>query len=337
MPRFTILGSGDPDHPGFNQIIMDLLKTVDAELKLRSYRTDEELFEAIQDVDGVTQGGGLSYPRHIVEALPERVRVIGSGGIGVDFVDVDAATERGIIVYNIIGVFEREVAHQAMMLLLAQARQLLPINKAMLTRDGSIKRGTIQHLYGQTLGLVSFGNIGRAMAKIAAGFEFNILAFDPFVSQDIADAYGVTMVDQETLFKESDFVSCHAPLTAGTYHLIGEQDFRHMKSSAHFINTGRGPVVDEAALIKALQEGWIAGAGLDVLEKEPPAPDNPLLKMDQVTLTPHYASSSERGSVERHKKAGGQLVDILSGRWPEDGLVNPAVKPLAAEKWGMPG
>ena len=160
MPRFTILGSGDPDHPGFNQIIMDLLKTVDAELKLQSYRTDEELFEAIQDVDGVTQGGGVSYPRHIVEALPERVRVIGSGGIGVDFVDVDAATERGIIVYNIIGVFEREVAHQAMMLLLAQARQLLPINRAMLTRDGSIKRGTIQHLYGQTLGLVSFGNIG---------------------------------------------------------------------------------------------------------------------------------------------------------------------------------
>ena len=110
-----------------------------------------------------------------------------------------------------------------------------------------------------------------------------------------------------------------------------------MKSSSHFINTGRGPVVDEAALIKALQEGWIAGAGRDVLEKEPPAPDNPLLKMDQVTLTPHYASSSERGSVERHKKAGGQLVDILSGRWPEDGLVNQAVKPLAAEKWGMPG
>jgi D-3-phosphoglycerate dehydrogenase / 2-oxoglutarate reductase len=335
MPRFTILSAGNPDQPGYNQITMDLLKTVDAELKLRPYRTEAELFEALQGVDGVTQGG-VNYPRHVVEAMPERVRIIGSGGIGVDFVDVEAATERGIIVYNLIGVFEREVAHQAMMLLLAQARQLLPINKAMVTRAPSFQRGIIQHLYGQTLGLVSFGNIGQAMAKIAAGFEFRILAFDPFVSQEVADEYGVTMVDQETLFTESDFISCHAPLTKGTYHLIGEQDFKRMKPSAHFINTGRGPVVDEAALIKALQEGWIAGAGLDVLETEPPAPDNPLLEMAQVTLTPHYASSSERGSAERHRKAGEQLVALLSGRWPEDGLVNPEVKPLAAEKWGMP-
>ena len=199
-----------------------------------------------------------------------------------------------------------------------------------------VSRGTIQPVYEQTLGLVSFGNIGRTMAKIAAGFDLRILACDPFVSQADADPWGVTMVDQETLFKESDFVSCHVPLTPSTHHIIGERDFRNMKPSAYFINTGRGKVVDEKALIEALQEGRLAGAGLDVQEQEPPASDNPLRGMDNVVLTPHYASASVRGGIERFKKAGRQLVTILSGRWPDDGLVNPAVKKVAAEKWGMP-
>ncbi len=334
MARFTILAPGDPGNPGSNQYIRDELNTIGAELKIRPYSTIEEMLDAAWDVDGFTQGG-LTYPREVVAQLPERIRVVGAGGIGVDFIDVDAATERGIIVYNIQGVFEREVAQHAMMLLLALARRLMIINRSLI--EGTpITRGTIQPLYEQTLGLVSFGNIGRTMAKIAAGFDLRVIACDPFVSQADADPWGVTMVDQETLFKESDFVSCHVPLTPKTYHIIGERDFRNMKPSAYFINTGRGKVVDEKALIRALQEGWIAGAGLDVLEQEPPAPDNPLRKMENVVLTPHYASASERGGVERFKKAGRQLVTILSGRWPDDGLVNPAVKKLAAEKWGMP-
>ncbi len=334
MARFTILAPGDPDHPGPNQHIRDELETIGAELKIRPYRTIEEMLDAARDVDGFTQGG-LTYPREVVEQLPDRIRVVGAGGIGVDFIDIKAATERGIIIYNIQGIFEREVAQHAMVLLLALARQLMPINRAMV--DGTpVNRAGIQHLYEQTIGLVSFGNIGRAMAKIADGFDMRVIACDPFVSQAAADPFGVTMVDQETLFKESDFVSCHVPLMPGTFHIIGERDFRNMKPSAYFINTGRGKVVDEKALIKGLREGWLAGAGLDVLEQEPVERDNPLLQMEQVVLTPHYASASERGGVERFKKAGKQLVSILSGRWPIDGLVNPAVKKLAAEKWGMP-
>lgn len=334
MAGFTILAPGNPDNPGPNQYIRDELKTIGAELKIRPFSTLEEMLEEARDVDGFTQGG-LTYNREVVEALPERIRVVGAGGIGVDFIDVEAATERGIIVYNIQRVFEREVAQHAMMLLLACARRLMIINRSML--EGTpISRGTIQPIYEQTLGLVSFGNIGRAMAKIAAGFDLRVIACDPFVTQADADPWGVTMVDQETLFRESDFVSCHVPLGPKTFHLIGEPDFRNMKPSAYFINTGRGKVVDEKALIRALQEGWLAGAGLDVQEQEPPAPDNPLRSMEQVVLTPHYASASVRGGIERFKKAGRQLVTILSGLWPEDGLVNPAVKPIAAEKWGMP-
>ena len=242
MARFTILAPGDPDHPGPNQYIRDELNTIGAELKIRPYSTIEEMLDAARDVDGFTQGG-LTYPREVVAQLPERIRVVGAGGIGVDFIDVDAATERGIIVYNIQGVFEREVAQHAMMLLLALARRLMIINRSLI--EGTpITRGTIQPLYEQTLGLVSFGNIGRTMAKIAAGFDLRVIACDPFVSQADADPWGVTMVDQETLFKESDFVSCHVPLTPKTYHIIGERDFRNMKPSAYFINTGRGKVVD---------------------------------------------------------------------------------------------
>ncbi len=334
MARFTILAPGNPDNPGPNQYIQEELETIDAGLKIRPFRTLEEMLVEAQDVDGFTQGG-LVFPREAVERLPERIRVVGAGGIGVDFIDVEAATERGIIVYNIPGVFEREVAQHAMMLLLACARRLMPINRSML--EGTpVSRGTIQQIYEQTLGLVSFGNIGRALAKIAAGFDLRVIACDPFVSQADADPWGVTMVDQETLFRESDFVSCHVPLTPSTHHIIGERDFRNMKPSAYFINTGRGKVVDEKALIRALQEGRLAGAGLDVQEQEPPAPDNPLREMENVVLTPHYASASVRGAVERARKAGRQLVSILSGRWPDDGLVNPAVKKLAAEKWGMP-
>ena len=336
MSRFTILSYGAPESVGSPMDIIDeALRSIDCELKKRMYRTEDELMEAARDVDGILEGGAR-LPAHLVNALPERVRVIGAGGIGVDFVDVEAATSRGIIVFNLPGVFEREVAHQAMMLLLALARNLVPITNAMKRGDPQPDRGSIQHLYGQTLGLVSFGNIARAMARISAGFEFRILAYDPFVSQEEADQFGVTMVDKETLFKESDFVSSHAPHTPGTYHLIGDEDFRNMKPTAYFINTGRGKVVDERYLVQALREGRIAGAGLDVLEEEPARPGNPLLEMDNVVTTPHMASASDRGAIERRKKAASQLVTILNGGWPVDGLVNPEVIPLAAKKWGMP-
>lgn len=334
MPRFTILTYGTPGQTAHWDGVNAELQKVDAVLRVHPYTTEDELIAAAQDADGLVEGG-VRMPRRVVETLPDRIRVIGSQGIGVDFVDVDAATERGIIVFNLIGVFEREVAHHAMMLLLALARHLVPINNGMKGLRPRPALGPIQHLYDQTLGFVSFGNIARAMARIAAGFEFRMLAYDPYVRQEIADPYGVRMVDRETLFRESDFVSCHVPLTPGTYHLLGEEDFRRMKPSAYFINTGRGKVVDETALIRALQEGWIAGAGLDVLEQEPPAPDNPLLTMDHVVLTSHMASASDRGGVERRKKLTQQLVTILSGRWPNDGLVNPAVRPLATAKWGM--
>jgi D-3-phosphoglycerate dehydrogenase len=186
-----------------------------------------------------------------------------------------------------------------------------------------------QHIYGQTLGLIAFGNIARVVATIARPFELRVIAFDPFVKQETADEYGVTLVSLEELLRESDFISMHTPLSEATYHLMGEAQFRMMKPTALFVNTSRGRTVDEVALIKALREGWIAGAGLDVTEKEPPDPDNPLLTLDNVILTPHIASASDKAGVERARWMGIEVGRVLNGQWPMHGLVNKNVKPRA--------
>jgi len=177
---------------------------------------------------------------------------------------------------------------------------------------------------GQTLGFISFGHIPRATAKRAAPFGVRMMAYDPYVEELVMTQYGVEPVGLTELLQSSDLVSMHAPDTPGAYHLMGEQQFRLMKPSSLFINTGRGSTVDEPAMIKALQEGWIAGAGLDVLEKEPPDLENPLLHMDNVIFTPHVASASDRMEPVRRRRVGEELALVLSGRWPR-ACVNPSV------------
>jgi D-3-phosphoglycerate dehydrogenase len=179
-------------------------------------------------------------------------------------------------------------------------------------------------LWGQTLGLIAFGHVARAVAVRAQAFGLRLVAHDPYVEETVMTRHGVEPLGLTELLRRSDIVSMHAPSTADAHHLLGEDHFRAMKPEALFINTGRGPTVDEAALVKALQEGWIAGAGLDVLEQEPAAPANPLLRMENVILTPHVASASARMDPERRRRAGREIALVLSGRWPMS-CVNPSV------------
>ncbi len=158
----------------------------------------------------------------------------------------------------------------------------------------------------------------------AKPFGVRILAYDPFIEELVMSPYGVEPATLADVLQKSDIISMHAPATNGTHHMLSEKQFRMMKKTALFINTGRGPTVDEAALIKALQEGWIAGAGLDVLEKEPPDANNPLLKMDNVILTAHVASASSRFDPARKRRVGQELASVLGGRWPR-ACVNPSV------------
>src|SRR5258708_2095005 len=192
-----------------------------------------------------------------------------------------------------------------MMLLLAGCRRLIVQDK--MVRDGRWAEGRpallkIPRLMGQTLGFISFGRVARAVAKRAAPFGLRMMAYDPFIAETLISDHGVLPATLSEVLSQSDFVSMHAPARPEVHHMLGEKHFRQMKPSATFINTGRGATVNEEALIKALQEGWIAHAALDVLEKEPPSHNNPMLGMENVTLTAHVASASARFDEARKRR-----------------------------------
>ena len=181
-------------------------------------------------------------------------------------------------------------------------------------------------IHGQTLGLIGCGSIGRMAARKAQCFGLKVIGYDPYVDKSLAEEDKITLVSLPELLKESDFVSVHTFLNEDTFHLLGEKEFKQMRPTAYFINTSRGKVVDEPALIKALQEKWIAGAGLDVFEKEPVDPDNPLLKMDNVVVTPHDGSYSDEAWSLPQKLVLEEAIRVLSGRWPKN-VVNTSAQP----------
>lgn len=317
------------------------LNKAGVDLVLAPYTTLDELLPVAREqrVQAIYQGP-VPMSRHLLEAFPD-LRAICALGIGVDDFDLEAATEQGIVAINIPRVFHREVAQHTWALLLALVRQIVPLNAAMHARATNPEVNLhpavpTQHLYGQTLGLVAFGNIARVVARIARAFELNVIAYDPYATAELAAQHDATLVESlDDLLRQSDVVSMHTPLTKETYHLIGEAQFRQMKPTALFINTSRGRTVDEAALVRALREGWIAGAGLDVTEIEPPEPSNPLLTLPNVVLTPHIASASDKARVERARWMGIEVGRVLGGYWPIHGLVNRGVRPkveLSAEE-----
>ena len=314
---FTVAGGG-------YELEMEALAGIDAEIV--EGPTEEAAFlAAARDADAL-YAKGIPITRRIIDSL-QKCRVIALGTVGVDSVDVAAATERGIPVTNCPDTFIEEVADHVMALLLAGFRRL--VEQDRMVREGHWSDGRpallkIPRLMGQTLGFVAFGNVARAVARRARPFGLRMIAYDPYVSELLLPEYDVQPATLEEVLRTSDFVSMHAPATPEAQGMLAEPHFRMMKPGAIFINTGRGPTVDEAALIKALQEGWIAHAALDVLETEPPGRDNPLLAMTNVTLSPHNASASARFDPARKRRVGQELALALSGRWPLS-CVNPSV------------
>jgi D-3-phosphoglycerate dehydrogenase len=307
------------------ELEMEALEPIGAQIVEIPSSTEEEFVKAARDADAL-YAKGRKFTRRMIEGL-ERCKVIALGTVGVDSVDVAAATARSIPVTNVPDTFIEEVADHAMTLILATFRRLTIQDR--FVREGRWSEGRpllsrYPRLMGQTLGFVAFGHVARAVAVRARAFGLRLLAYDPYVEELVMSPYGVEPVSLTELLQRSDIVSMHAPATPSAHRLLKEEHFRLMKPEALFINTGRGPTVDEPALIKALQEGWIAGAGLDVLEQEPPDATNPLLKMDNVILTPHVASASARFDPARRRRVGQEIALVLSGRWPMS-CVNPSV------------
>jgi D-3-phosphoglycerate dehydrogenase / 2-oxoglutarate reductase len=317
-PSYTVAGGGY-EHE------MEALIPLGAEIVEIGAKSDEEFAAAARDADAL-YAKGRRITKRIIDGL-ERCKVIALGSVGVDSVDVAAATAKCIPVTNVPDTFIEEVADHAMMLLLASFRRLVVQDR--IVREGRWSEGRpmlsqFPRLMGQTLGFVAFGHVARAVSVRARGFGVHMLAYDPYVEELVMSEYGVEPVSLTELLQRSDIVSMHAPSTPDAHHLLREEHFRLMKREALFINTGRGPTVDEAALTKALQEGWIAGAGLDVFEQEPIAPGNPLLRMDNVILTAHVASASARFDPVRKRRVGQEIALVLQGKWPRS-CVNPAI------------
>ena len=304
---------------------MEALTPIDAEIFEIRPGSEDEFVGAARNADAL-YAKGRRITKRMIDGL-ERCKIIALGSVGVDSVDVEAATQKGIPVTNCPDTFIDEVADHAMMLMLSTFRRLIVQDK--LVRDGRWSEGRpmlskIPRLMGQTLGLVSFGHVARAVAKRAKPFGLHIIAYDPFIEELVAIEHGVEPVSLPELLQRADIVSMHAPATESANRLISEEHFRQMKKTAIYISTGRGPTTDEAALIKALDEGMIAAAGLDVLEQEPPGDNNPLLRMDNVILTAHVASASSRFDPARRRRVGQELSLVLSGKWPMS-CVNPSV------------
>jgi len=309
----------------------EILERAGCEVHVVTSRNEDELIEAARDADGIIAPPVFS--RRFLEAL-DRCKVIACSSIGMDKVEaVDLATEKGIVLSNVPDVFVDEVANHTMALLLACIRWVVPVAQYVQEggwggpAGGSGRRrpvGAIHRITGETLGLVGFGNIARAVARRAAGFDLKIIAYDPFVPRELFLEYGVRQATLGQVLQDSDFVSLHVPLMPETHHLIGAPELGLMKADAILINTCRGPVVDEKALIAALEAGQILGAGLDVTEQEPVEAENPLLKMPNVVVTPHMASASDWAGAERRRRPAYEVAAVLTGHRPR-AVWNPRV------------
>jgi D-3-phosphoglycerate dehydrogenase / 2-oxoglutarate reductase len=299
-----------------------VLAKIGAELRLAKEPTPEAILDMARDADAVL----TTYAKvtaDMISQLP-RCRVIARFGIGVDNVDIPAATKAGIVVTRVPDYCLDEVSDHTMALLLALVRKI-PASNAR-TQSGRWEMRAvvpIHRLRGTVLGLVAFGQIPQLVAPKAQAFGIRVVTYDPYVSkQTVADA-GVQQVDFDELVKISDYISIHTPLLPATRHLFNADVFRRMRPGAYLINTARGPIIDEAALAAALDRGELAGAALDVMEQEPPS-SSPLFGRDNVIITPHTSFYSEESLVDLQTKAAEEVLRVLSGQAPRN-PVNPEV------------
>ncbi len=287
----------------------------------------EVIIERVKDCDALVSLLTDPIDAEVFEAAP-KLRIVAQYAVGYDNIDVKEATKRGIYVTNTPGVLTETTADFAFALLMAAARRVVEADRYVREGKWKVAWHPMMMLgydvHGRTLGIVGMGRIGAAVARRAKGFGMRILYYDMIRREDLEKELGVEYVPLEKLLEESDFVSLHVPLTEETYHMIGEEQLRRMKRTAILVNTSRGKVVDQKALYKALKEGLIAGAGLDVFEQEPIPPDDPLLKLENVVLAPHAASASHETRSRMAEIVAENLIAFKRGEVPPN-LVNQDV------------
>lgn len=310
----------EPEKAALSGVNVDLIKLPFSTATVMP--TEDEVIKGCRGADAViTQYAKLT--RRVIDSL-NNTKIIVRYGIGVDNIDIEAATDNGIYVANVIyNIFD--VADHTISLAFSALRKIA-------LADDSVKSGVwdwnkfkpIPRLKGKTYGIIGFGRVGKEIAHRMKGFGVKLISYDPYLPDEVFKKHEVKKVDLETLFQESDLLSIHVGLTKETLHMINEETLQKMKKTAILVNASRGPVVDEKALYKALKEKWITGAGIDVLEKEPPEKDNPLFSLENILITPHMAWYSEGTIEEVQRKAAEEVARVLSGKLPVS-LVNKEV------------
>lgn len=317
----------DLDHPT-HRYEEDVLTAAGARLRLEQCRTEAEVAARCADADALlVQYAPISHTA--LAGLP-RCRVVVRYGVGYDTLEVPALTAAGVWACNVPDYSTDEVSTLAITLLLALNRRVVPLANAVAAGGWDCTlAGPINRLAGQTLGVVGFGRIGSAAARKARGLGLRVLAHDPYISEQTMREAGVAPATLPDLLGASDYVSLHALLNAETRHLIDAAALGQMRPTASLINTARGGLVDEAALLAALRAGRLVGAALDVLEQEPPAADHPLLHLPNCLVLPHSAWYSEASFVELKTKAAQEIVRVFQGLAPRYAL-NPELRPRPA-------
>lgn len=280
---------------------------VDVKLKLQP----DELKKLIKDYDALIVRSSTKVTREIVEAA-EKLKVIGRAGVGLDNVDLEAASKRGIIVMNSPGGNTISTAEHTMSLILSLSRNISQADASIKKGGWERKRFKGVELYGKTLGIIGLGKIGSEVAKRATAFGMKVIAYDPFLSLDKVKEFGVESAELKEVFKRSDYITLHTPLTDDTKYIINKEAIKSMKDGVRIVNCARGGIVDEKAVLDGIKSKKVAGAALDVYEKEPPK-DSPLLKCDDVILTPHLGASTEEAQINVAIDIANSARDALLG------------------------
>lgn len=318
---------------------------IDVEFQKANCETEDEIIAAASDADVVIGVATFQpFTRKVMESLV-KCRFIMSLGIGFDNLDLQAATDHGILAANVPDYCQEEMSDHAMALILALTRKITRL-------DSFVKRGkweqepepeiqmqvwpTMSRLRDQTLGLIGFGRIARMLVPKAKGFGVRVIAYDPYLDQNTFQSAGVEQVDLGDLLAQADILSLHCALTNDTRHMMGADQFNKMKPSAIVINTARGGLIDQSALYQSLTTGQIGGAGLDVTDPEPIRPDDPLLKLENVTITPHSAHASIPALMALLHRPGEEVARVLKGERPV-GLLNPQAEEKYRERCASMG
>ena len=308
---------------------VDLFKSEKGFEVIEAYgSTPEQLLEIVKDVDAIALRSDTRVTAEVVAAAP-KLKVVGRAGVGVDNIDIEAATDAGVIVMNTPTGNTLATAELTFTHMLAGTRPIVQAAASMTAGRWDRKLYTGSELNGKTLGVLGMGRIGAEVAKRAQAFNMTVLGYDPYLTESRANTLGVKLSTLDEVIQNADYITVHMPLTADTKHMLNADAFGRMKDGVRVFNCARGGIIDETALIEAMNSGKVAAAGLDVYEDEPPAADSPLRQIDNLVLTPHLGASTQEAQENVGIDVAKQMIEALKGEMVRNALNMPSLDPKA--------